>query len=714
MSPHAAGTLTCALGRSGLRFGLLTDRMRVAIELCVRRACTTFRCDPHTPDAAKLLQGLGALAFPWRQLTVQTRDSLAEALFLRASARWAKGAAQDPEIPSEVASCVQALVQMRCDWGQDAIDDCDTGLETSASQFNSRSISDSAALSSPLRAAVLVGLHSLTDSFQSEQQRKTRELETARLSFGAAARGRRPGLGGELDLTTAEYVEGSSLAWSLSEAIQGLAGLSGSLTFQNLPGTLQVSLTKALESLPLQFTAQAATQAPSALAALGIRWRDPQVLAIARRLQELARQSSEWYKAQKTPSSLSASNALVLTLRGISNALFGLGQLGVDWRSPGDKDVMGGSFTHLSQQLKKDLLDCLDAILQAQSHPQADLLRLEDLASLLHALAHVHAHHQDISSDTLHRLLELTTRQLVQVQVMAPPTMGSSQDFHQQRVRPASPEELSLSPAEYSKYAVMTLRGLSLMGFRFDQLPLLNISMTSSPNTELPIARQQKHMTQSMTIPTDAVISWMVVEASQEATAQGAAIMLQSLARMNAPWTVASRKTVDIDPRDAKLSIEAQFALLGALRRTAATMPAQELSLVIASLGKFGVSWVPDSSDTLRNSKMSDDLSEIADLQRELLARLAKLGDLQKAEHVIKTAVGLALWKVQYWQLPLAARLALLRSAVQYCQFDDLHPLQKAIRALYYEHRLGDANSSAQELKLYDRLQHMFLINRFS
>jgi hypothetical protein len=105
MTPQAVGNILYSLGKLGAKSEDLSYRMNVAIELAVRKSSIHMR----KRDVMQVIQGMALMDFRWDEITQETQQLLASAVFKQAS-NWSGGG---PIYAIEISTLFYSLSKMR-------------------------------------------------------------------------------------------------------------------------------------------------------------------------------------------------------------------------------------------------------------------------------------------------------------------------------------------------------------------------------------------------------------------------------------------------------------------------------------------------------------------------------------------------------------------------------------------------------------------------
>lgn len=359
MSPQAIGNTLYAMGKIGVTYRSMTDRLLIAVEVAIRKAASRM----VKLDAMQVLQGLVLLDYDWKYLSLQSQESLSMALYKQAKS-WTK---TGPRSSIEIATVFYSLMKLGIQWSS---------------------------VNAQLRAALLIGLQEICNFTHYDDTEKSEygaisRSNRVKLKASATNRIRRVtsdiprihdettsiakhsvydalALSNSNELDTSDRV-GGILARALATTMY--AASQYELLFQALPMPVQSKVLVGIGKYASNLSTQGLCMILQAMATMGLVWKD--TLSVHAQTALLNSVIAAFHTYQYR-----SKDTTVLTLQGFTLMLCSLGTMGVHWRH------LPITFQQQSMQL-----------LQRQVLPDIDIA---DLASVLHALTRVHVKWSDL------------------------------------------------------------------------------------------------------------------------------------------------------------------------------------------------------------------------------------------------------------------------------------------------------------------------------
>ena len=229
------GNTLYALGRLGIYYESLTDRMQIAIEVSIRKSFDRMK----RKDVLQTVHGLAMMGFQWGALTLRTRECIAIAIFKQVN-QWTDDA---PTALRDVALLLYSLQSMGVQWDE---------------------------LPSGVRSACFVGIQSTFDFEKTFDHGHRRHL------YGAAMRDIRKSRGSTMKKTTSkqtddEFVEMMiSTGQSTATIVYSLAKMNASV--EDFPKETLDSLLFSVKVFIGYYSPQGLAMIFYGLGNLNVRW----------------------------------------------------------------------------------------------------------------------------------------------------------------------------------------------------------------------------------------------------------------------------------------------------------------------------------------------------------------------------------------------------------------------------------------------------------
>lgn len=232
---QAVGNTLYALGRLGIYQESLTDRMRIAVEVAIRKSFDRM----HRKDVLQTVHGLAMMGFQWRALTPRTRECIAIAIFKQVN-EWAEDA---PTAIRDVALLLHSLQFMGVGWAE---------------------------LPSGVRSACLVGIQCTFDFEKRFDRTHGRQLYGAARRATKVPRGKMEGKVAPVRSDDEFAVMMISLGQSAATILYSLARMDADIN--GLPKEARDSLILSAQVFSGYMSPQGLAMAYYGLGRLGVKW----------------------------------------------------------------------------------------------------------------------------------------------------------------------------------------------------------------------------------------------------------------------------------------------------------------------------------------------------------------------------------------------------------------------------------------------------------